>query len=67
VGWQAADPERDFGVLAVGFHGERGYVYEDVPQTVLVEMLNAESVGGHFAAHVRGTFDGERVEVEEPA
>ncbi len=45
------DPET--GVLEVEFRGGRVYRYSDVSVEKLNELLAAESIGKHFAAHIK--------------
>ncbi len=54
------------GVMHVEFLGDvqRVYRYADVPEEQYVRLVEADSVGRHFANEVRGHYDSERVEIE---
>jgi KTSC domain len=52
------DPER--GILEVEFGNGSGYWYWDVPLGTALELINASSVGGYLAAHIKGYFRYER-------
>lgn len=47
--------------LEVEFKTGAVYSYSDVPPEVAEGLLNAESVGRYFAAHVKGVYAYERV------
>jgi hypothetical protein len=50
-------------VLEIQFESGRVYQYYDVPQDVFEGMLNAESKGRYFNAHIRGKFDYQEIEL----
>jgi KTSC domain len=43
-------------VLEAGFRSGEVYDYFDVPAQVVVELLEAESIGRYFNAHVRSQY-----------
>lgn len=53
------------GALYVRFTSGKTYRYEGVSRDVYVGMINAESVGGFFARHIRPAYQGEIVELEK--
>lgn len=44
------------GVLTIAFHGDRVYEYFRVPLGVYLGLLNAESHGKFFHAHIRNHY-----------
>jgi hypothetical protein len=50
----AYDPESK--ILAVHFHGDRLYSYDDVQDDVYVAMVHAESVGKYLNQMIRGRY-----------
>ena len=46
------DPETN--KLRVQFHSGSLYEYDDVPASTFNSLLNADSPGKHFGAHIRG-------------
>jgi hypothetical protein len=46
----------DAAVLETEFHSGEVYHYFDVPAQLVVELLEAESIGRYFNAHVRSKF-----------
>lgn len=59
VGWEhrpATDKFDAHTVLRVQFRHGRAYEYVGVPFPVYMQLLNAESVGGYFARHVRNDY-----------
>ncbi|MGH8908310.1 MAG: KTSC domain-containing protein [Egibacteraceae bacterium] len=60
------DPKTN--TLAVKFNGNgRTYHYPNVKQDVFDKFSKAESIGGHFAEHIRPKFKGERQEEKKAA
>ena len=53
-------------VLEIQFESRRVYQYYDVPQDVFDGMVNAESKGRYFNAHIRGKFDYRESAVKPP-
>lgn len=49
------------GILQVRFANQAIWNYYNVPESVYVELLAAESVGRYFAANVRGKFNDQQV------
>lgn len=53
--------------MAVQFKGGRpAYHYSDVPEEAHVALIGAESIGKHFAAHIKGKFSHVQLEPEAP-
>lgn len=50
------------GNLHVRFKGGAEYVYEGVPAEMHKEMIEAESIGGHFRAKIMKNFSGRKVD-----
>ena len=50
-------------VLEIEFESGRVYQYYDVQQDVFDGMVNAESKGRYFNAHIRGKFDYQEIEL----
>ena len=48
------DPETQ--TLAVEFKGGNVYHYHDVPGDVADGLMNADSIGSHFAQNIRNAF-----------
>ncbi|MFL6429765.1 MAG: KTSC domain-containing protein [Acidobacteriaceae bacterium] len=48
--------KRDAAVLEAEFHSGDVYQYVDVPPRVARELLQAESIGRYFNAHIRSKF-----------
>ena len=44
------------GNLYITFHGNRTYVYFDVPEYVYTELLNAESKGKYHARFIKNSY-----------
>lgn len=55
------------GTLAVQFSSGSTYYYAGVTEAQATEFLQAESVGSHFARHIRGKFTGVQVGGKESA
>jgi hypothetical protein len=53
--------EMDGAVLEAEFHSGEVYDYFDVPAELVVELLEAESVGRYFNAHIRSKFKFKKV------
>ena len=51
----AYDPSKK--ILSVKFHKSGIYHYEDVPELMYREMLEAESAGKYFSEYIKGIFD----------
>lgn len=51
-------------VLEIRFASGRVYQYYNVPEDVYQGMLDAESKGRYFNAHVRGKFDYREIEIK---
>lgn len=47
-------------ILRVRFRDGSEYEYANVSQGKYTELVNAPSIGVHFAAHIRGKYDSER-------
>lgn len=47
--------------LYIKFKSGAFYLYRNVPESVLVEFVDAESKGKYFAQHIKGHFDFEKV------
>lgn len=43
-------------VLRVRFRDGSEYEYENVPRTPFLELMDAPSIGVHFAAHIKGQY-----------
>jgi KTSC domain len=52
-------------VLEIQFESGRVYQYFGVPENVFREMLNAESKGKYFNAHIRGKYRYQEIELKE--
>jgi hypothetical protein len=50
--------DRTHHKLQVAFSNGGVYQYDDVPPRVFGELVSAESVGKHFASHVRPKYEG---------
>ena len=48
-------------VLEAEFHSGEGYHYFDVPAQLVVELLEAKSIGRYFNAHIRSKFRFQKV------
>jgi hypothetical protein len=48
--------ELDISVLEAEFHSGEIYQYLDVPAELVLELLEAESIGRYFNAHIRSKF-----------
>jgi Uma2 family endonuclease len=53
--------EPDVSVLEAEFHSGEVYHYFDVPAQLVVELLEAESIGRYFNAHIRSKFKFKKV------
>ena len=53
--------EMDAAVLEAEFHSGEVYDYFDVPAQLVVELLEAESIGRYFNAHIRSKFKFKKV------
>ncbi len=53
------DPATD--TLHVEFRSGATWAYDGVDADRHAELLNADSVGSHFAKHIRGKFPGRRI------
>lgn len=53
--------DADMRVLEIEFTSGAVYRYFDVPARVHAELMTAESLGEHFAHHIRDEFDYEQV------
>jgi hypothetical protein len=51
----------DAAVLEAEFHSGEVYHYFDVPAQLVVELLEAESIGRYFNAHIRSKFKFKKV------
>ncbi len=58
---QAAGHSR---VLEIQFESGRVYQYFDVPESVYEEMMQAESKGKYFNAHIRNQYPYQEIEVK---
>lgn len=48
--------------MRVQFRGGKVRQYSGVPAESHQSFLHSESIGGHFAAHIRGRYNGQPVE-----
>ncbi|MCA7000041.1 KTSC domain-containing protein [Dickeya solani] len=48
-------------VLEIEFNNGAIYQYFDVPENVFQELINAGSVGGYLASHIKGHYRYSRV------
>lgn len=48
--------DADLEVLELEFQSGRVYQYEDVPESVHADLIDASSLGSHFNANIRGAF-----------
>lgn len=62
IGYEAGNPDTDFGTLGVRFTSGDEYQYADVPATIAAELFTAESVGKAFNQMVRGEYTALKVE-----
>ena len=53
--------ELDTSVLEAEFHSGEIYQYLDVPAQLVLELLEAESIGRYFNAHIRSKFKFKKV------
>jgi hypothetical protein len=53
---RAVGYKMDAAVLEAEFHSGEVYHYFDVPAQLVVELLEAESIGRYFNAHIRAKF-----------
>ena len=44
--------------LTVHFNSGKAYTYDGVPETMMREMIDADSVGNYFATNIRPNFTG---------
>ncbi len=51
----------DAAVLEAEFHSGEIYQYLDVPAELVLELLEAESIGRYFNAHIRSKFKFKKV------
>ena len=56
VGYDAASE-----TLEIEFHSGGVYQYFNVPSRVYEELIKADSLGGHFNAHIRGAFSDKQI------
>ncbi|MGE8452092.1 MAG: KTSC domain-containing protein [Pseudomonadales bacterium] len=56
VGYDAASE-----TLEIEFNNGAVYQYFDVPERIYNDLINADSVGGYLAQHVKGTYRFSRV------
>lgn len=56
VGYDSGDM-----ILEIEFKNGAIYQYFDVPEYIFKELINADSVGGYLAAHVKGHYRYSRV------
>jgi len=54
----------DKGTLTVQFRNGTSYAYGDVPTAKHTELMEAESVGRHFNANIRGEYEVKKIEPE---
>jgi hypothetical protein len=47
-------------ILSIRFHGSGVYHYMDVPEYIIDEMIQAESVGKYFIQNVKGKYSFEK-------
>lgn len=52
---------RETSELYVRFHGGRDYVYFDVQENVVAELIKAPSVGTYLAQYIKGRYRYERL------
>lgn len=57
------DPQT--GMLEVTFKSGGTYRYADVPAAAHAALMQADSIGKHFHAHIRGKFDHARLPEQE--
>ena len=50
------------GTLTIAFHGDRVYEYFGVPVSVYWGLLNAESHGKFFHAHIKNRYNFRRIQ-----
>jgi hypothetical protein len=48
--------ELDISVLEAEFHSGEIYQYFDIPAELVLKLLEAESIGRYFNAHIRSKF-----------
>ncbi len=51
-------------VLEIQFESGRVYQYFDVPESVYEELMQAESKGKYFNAHIRNQYPYQEIEVK---
>ncbi len=51
-------------VLEIQFESGRVYQYFDVPESVYQELMQAESKGKYFNAHIRNQYPYQEIEVK---
>ena len=56
IGYDAAKE-----ILEIEFNHGGVYQYFDVPENVYKELMNAESHGKYFAAHIKDNYDFEKI------
>jgi len=57
IGHDARGP----GVLHVEFHNGDVWQYRGVPASAHAKLMAADSIGSHFAAHIRDRYPGKKV------
>lgn len=54
--------DHDGKTLTVRFKSGTVYSYHSVPEPVFRKMMSADSIGGYFARHIRGSYEGTKHE-----
>jgi hypothetical protein len=54
-------------LLEAEFHSGEIYQYFDVPAELVLELLEADSIGRYFNAHIRPKFKFKKVRYHHPA
>ncbi len=57
----AIGSEVDNPDLYIRFHSGAEYVYHDVPEDVLFELMDADSKGKYFNQYIKGVYEYEKV------
>jgi len=48
-------------ILEIEFHNGSRYQYESVPQSLVSEMVQSDSIGKYFSSNIRNDYSGSKV------
>lgn len=61
IGWEPHQEEAADGTLEIEFKSGFVYQYEDVPESVYLNLLGASSIGRFFDQNIDGTYQHRRI------